>query len=213
MRIVLTRPRGRGEAWKERLEEAGHEVALVPLTEIRDSDPFPEPAGYDGVLFTSVSAVARAPQGVEWPRIGAVGRVTADALAERGIRVDVTGAGGGTELAAAWGNAMGQRILLPQARHAHPDLELALRGMGAEVDCVAVYETAPAARVDRPALERAELTAFFAPSAVRVYKQLAVRTASRFWGIGETTRKALADAGFEHTPVEALDALADGRHI
>ncbi|MHC4940735.1 MAG: uroporphyrinogen-III synthase, partial [Planctomycetota bacterium] len=179
MRIVLTRPHGRGEAWRERLEADGHEVVLVPLTEIRDGDPFPDPAGYDGVLFTSVSSVERAPQGAAWPRIGAVGRATADALAERGMPAGVIGVGGGRELAAAWGNAMGQRLLLPQARHAHPDLELALRKMGAEVDCVAVYETAPAARVDRAALERANVIAFFAPSAVKMFKQLAVETGAR----------------------------------
>ena len=213
MRIVLTRPRGRGEAWRERLESIGHAIDVVPLTEIRDADAFPEPAGYDGVLFTSVSTVERAPAGVVWPRIGAVGRTTAAALAERGIGVDVVGAGGGKELAAAWGNAMGQRILLPQARHAHPDLELALRRMGAEVDCVSVYETAPAARVDRSALESAEVIAFFAPSAVKVYRQLAVRTGARFWGIGDTTRSAMAAAGLEHSATEPLDALHRGDHV
>lgn len=207
MRIVLTRPRGRGEAWRTQLEAAGHEVALVPLSEIRDADPFPDPTGYDGVLFTSVSTVERAPQGANWPRIGAVGRTTAAALSERGIHADVVGAGGGRELAAAWGNAMGQRLLLPQARHAHPDLELALRKMGAEVDCVPVYETAPAARIDRPVLERAEVIAFFAPSAVVAYKRLAVETGASFWGIGATTRKAMADAGLIHQPVESLDSL------
>jgi len=209
VKIVLTRPRGRGEAWRDALEAQGHDVALVPLTEIRDGDPFPDPADYDGVLFTSVAAVARAPDGAAWPRIGAVGRATADALVERGLGVDVVGAGGGAELAAAWGNAMGQRLLLPQARQAHPDLELALRRMGAEVDCVAIYESAPAPRVDRAALERAEWIAFFAPSAVKVYRRLAVETAARYWGIGATTRRAMADAGLPHADCAPLDALAE----
>jgi len=158
MRIVLTRPRGRGEAWKQRLESQGHEVALVPLTEIRDGEPFPDPAAYDGVLFTSVAAVERASEGARWPRVGAVGAVTAAALDERGIGVDVIGNGGGKELAQAWarelGNAMGHRLLLPQARRAHAALEVALRGMGAEVDCVAVYETLWSARMWSPSSRR-----------------------------------------------------------
>jgi len=211
MRIVLTRPRGRGEAWKQRLESQGHEVALVPLTEIRDGEPFPDPAAYDGVLFTSVAAVERASEGARWPRVGAVGAVTAAALDERGIGVDVIGNGGGKELAQAWarelGNAMGHRLLLPQARRAHAALEVALRGMGAEVDCVAVYETLPAARVDRAALERAHVVAFFAPSAVRMYRQLQVESAARYWGVGDTTRAAMAEAGLAHCQVPELDGL------
>ncbi|MEM8886171.1 MAG: uroporphyrinogen-III synthase [Planctomycetota bacterium] len=207
MRIVLTRPPGRGEAWRRRLVDAGHEVVCAPLTEIRDADPFPDPVGFDGVLFTSVAAVERAPGGRDWPRVGAVGNTTAAALRERGIGVDVVGAGGGRELAAAWGNAMGQRLLLPQARDAHPDLELALTRMGAEVDCVPVYETFPAAEIDRAALEAAEVVAFFAPSAVRAYKELGLSTRPRYWGLGATTRTVMDTVGLPHEPLASLDAL------
>ena len=212
MQFVLTRPRGRGEAWRKQLEAVEHEVALVPLTEIRDGDPFPDPTGYDAVLFTSVAAVERAPEGAEWPRVGAVGSVTAAALEERSIGVDVIGTGGGAELASAWtqatGNLLGHRILLPQARRANATLEVALRGMGADVDCVTVYETVPAPRVDREALECADVIAFFAPSAVRIYRELRVKTSARFWGVGSTTCGAMADAGVPHSDVPALDALA-----
>jgi len=211
MRIVLTRPRGRGDVWRERLAEAGHAVALVPLTEIRDGDPFPDPSGYDAVLFTSVAAVERAPEGVRWPAVGAVGAVTAAALEERGVGVDVVGSGGGAELAAAWtravGNLMGHRILLPQARLAHAALEVELRRMGAEVDCAPVYETLPAPRVDRAALEEADVIAFFAPSAVRIFRELRVATRARYWGIGGTTRAAMADAGLPHGDCAELDVL------
>ena len=46
MRIVLTRPRGRGDAWGAQIAAEGHDVALVPLTEIRDNEPFPDPSGF-----------------------------------------------------------------------------------------------------------------------------------------------------------------------
>ena len=165
------------------------------------------------MLFTSVAAVERAPEGAAWPRVGAVGAVTARALAERGIAVDVVGTAGGAELARAWveglENAMGHRLLLPQARRARADLEVALRRMGADVDCIAVYETLPAARVDRMVLETADVIAFFAPSAVRVFAQLKIGSNARFWGVGDTTRAAMASAGLLHSPVSALGPERD----
>ena len=94
MKIVLTRPAARGAKLAERLRNAGHEVACIPLTECRDAEPFPDPAPFDGVLFTSANAVARAPFNALWPRVGAVGQVTAAALHERlgrvwyGLRAD-----------------------------------------------------------------------------------------------------------------------------
>ena len=192
MRIALTRPRGRNAEFAQRLRAAGHEVVEGPLTGIRSADPFPDPSGFDGVLFTSVSAVERAPESSAWPRVGAVGEKTARALQERGIPVDVIGEGGGAELARAWGDATGQRLLLPQAREAHPALAEGLRG--AVVTCVAVYETVACEDVDREALESAELVCFFAPSAVRAYVALGLRS-TQYWGHGPTTRAAMADVG------------------
>jgi len=193
VRIVLTRPASRGAKLAERLRNAGHEVACIPLTECRDAEPFPDPAPFDGVLFTSVNSVARAPLNALWPRVGAVGQSTAAALHERSIRVDVIGAGGGRELAEAWEPAFGQRLLLPQAAGAHPALADALRAQGAEVVCVRVYKTMPVADVDPASFRRADLVCFFAPSHVRVFLNLCVETQARFWGHGPTTREAMGD--------------------
>jgi uroporphyrinogen-III synthase len=190
VRIVLTRDPERADALAERLRASGHEVACVPLTAVADADPFPDPSSYDGVLFTSANAAARAP-GARWPRVGAVGEATAAALRARGIDVDVVGTGGGKELAAAWGQAKGQRLLLPQAEEAHPDLADALRAAGAEVTAVAVYRTVPLENVGTKPFEEADLIAFFAPSQVRVFRTLGVRTRARFWGVGPTTRAAM----------------------
>jgi len=188
---------------KERLAAANHEVVHVVLTRIVDDDPFPDPAGFDGVLFTSVNAVVRSPREARWPRVGAVGPATARALEERGIRVDVIGKGGGRELAAAWGDPRGRRLLLPQAAQAHPDLAEALRRGGGRVTCAAVYRSEPLASVDRDPLERAGLICFFAPSQVRAFLRLGLSTGARLWGVGATTRAALA--GLEGY----LDALDD----
>lgn len=191
MRIVLTRDAERGDALAERLRAGRHEVACVPLTRVEDGAPFPDPSPFDGVLFTSANAVARAPAKARWPRVGAVGEATAGALRARGIAVDVVGAGGGKELAHAWGGAAGQRLLLPQAEEAHGDLADALRAAGAELTVAAVYRTVPHEGADRGAFERADLVCFFAPSQVRAYRALAVLTGARFWGVGPTTRAAM----------------------
>jgi uroporphyrinogen III methyltransferase/synthase len=189
VRVVLTR--ARGDALRARLEAQGHEVLCVPLTATRDNDPFPDPSPFDGVLFTSANAAHRAPNGARWPRVGAVGDATAAALAARGIRADVVGAGGGKDLARAWGPAEGQRLLLPQAQEAHPDLATALRLKGAQVTVVPVYRTVPLEGVDPAPFARADLICFFAPSQVRAFRALGVRTAARFWGVGPTTRAAM----------------------
>jgi len=193
VRIVLTREAERGDALAAELRARGHEVSCVPLTAVEDADPFPDPSPFDGVLFTSVNAVARAPKEARWPRVGAVGDATAAALRARGIKVDVVGAGGGKDLAAAWGPAKGQRLLLPQAADAQPDLAEALRAAGARVTVAAVYRAVPLAGVDRAPFERADLVCFFAPSQVRAFRALSVKTAARFWGHRPTTRAAMKD--------------------
>ncbi len=191
MRIVLTREPERGGALAAGLRAKGHDVVCVPLTAVEDGDPFPDPAGFDGILFTSANAAARAPGNARWPRVGAVGEATAAALAARGIRVDVVGPGGGKELATAWGPAKGQRLLLPRAADAHPDLAEALRAAGARVTVVAVYRTVPLAGPDPAPFERADLVCFFAPSQVRAFRALSLKTAARFWGHGPATRAAM----------------------
>jgi len=191
VRILLTRDAERGDVLAAELRARGHEVTCVPLTSVEDGDPFPDPSSFDGILVTSANAAARAPLDARWPRVGAVGEATAGALRARGIRVDVVGAGGGKELAQAWGPAKGQRLLLPQAADAHPDLAEALRAKGADVTVAKVYRTVPRKGVDRGPFERADLVCFFAPSQVRAFRALSVETGARFWGHGPTTRAAM----------------------
>jgi len=154
-------------------------VTETALTVTRDRAPFPDPAPFDAVLFTSVEAARRAPAGLRGPRVGAVGEPTAAALRARGIRVDVVGEGGGAALARAFAPRPGQRILLPRAREAHRALEEALRAAGADVVVAEVYETLPAETVDRAALEAADEIWFFAGSAVRAFRALGIATRAR----------------------------------
>ncbi len=202
MRIVVTRIEGRGVDFIERLESLGHQVRRVALTRAVDAEPFPDPALFDGVLFTSVSAVERAPSGARWPRVGAVGRATAAALEARGVDVAVVGEGGGAELARGWGEARGQKLLLPQAVDAHPALGAALERSGAEVVRAIVYRTLPLSFVDETELRGADLICFFAPSGVNAYVDLNIATNARMWAHGPTTADALRRAGYEPSDLD-----------
>jgi hypothetical protein len=55
-----------------------------------------------------------------------------------------------------------------------------------------VYKTVPRRDVERAPFERADLVCFFAPSQVRAFRALSVATRARFWGVGRTTRAAMA---------------------
>jgi len=202
MRIVVTRNEGRGVDFIARLESSGHEVRRVALTRTVDADPFPDPAPFDGVLFTSVSAVERVPSGARWPRVGAVGRATAAGLEARGIDVAVVGGGGGAELARAWGEARGQKLLLPQAADAHPALGAALERSGAEVVRAIVYRTHPLLAVDETQFRGADLICFFAPSGVQAFVDLNIATNAQMWAHGPTTAAALRRAGYEPADLE-----------
>ena len=192
MFVVLTRPTHRAMALTGKLKKAGHTVRCVPLTGIVDLERFPDPKDYEGVLFTSVSAVERAPFDVQWPRVGAVGPVTLAALEKRGIAVDVLGTGGGAALAEAWGDCVDQRLLLPQAEGAHPGLAEALVAKGAALTCARVYRTVPLDDVDTAALEGAEVIYFFAPSQVEAFRELDVNTSAKYCAHGQTTLEAMS---------------------
>ncbi len=185
----------------------GHDVTWVALTKTVDHDPFPDPAMFDGVLFSSANAVARAPASASWPRVGAVGPATERALAAMGVTAAVVGDEGGARLAEAWGDAHGQRLLLPQAQDSHPALADGLRARGATVVVAAVYRTVTWKDVDVTPFEHADAIAFWAPSQVRAFVALGcrVRPDVRYWAHGPTTRAALASAGLKWN----LDALED----
>ena len=203
MLVVLTRPTQRAMALTGKLRKAGHAVRCVPLTGIVDLEPFPDPKGYEGVLFTSVSAVERAPFDAPWPRVGAVGPVTLAALDMRGIQVDVLGTGGGAELAEAWGDCVGQRLLLPQAEGAHPSLADGLLAKGANLTCARVYRSTPLDDVDRAVFLDADVICLFAPSQVEAFRELGVTTSASFCAYGPTTLAAMTGLG----PVIGTDEL------
>ena len=186
----------------ERLANLGAEVLNLPATRIVPAlDPsgldgvirrLAESAGatptvsrppiYDWIVFTSANAVqffferlsglgydARILPGV---RLGAVGKATAQALADYHLQADfVPSRFTGLDWAAEVGDLHGQRVLLPRSEIAPPDLVQALQAKGAQVETVIAYSVAaaePDPQVLQELLEgRLDVVVFFSPSAVR----------------------------------------------
>ena len=165
VRVIVTRPRAQAATMAARLEELGAETIAVPTIAIAPpDDPGPLDAAcdrigtFDWVVFTSVNAVARvaerlaaAPGGVRGlagPRLCAVGATTAEALAGRGLRVDLVPdeyrAEGVLRALRGQGDLTGVRVLLPRGDLARDLLPAELGRAGAAVTAVTAYRTVPA---------------------------------------------------------------------
>lgn len=194
-------------------------------------------ADYDWIVFTSPRAVAAVEERVQPPReepqserlsppspsVAAVGAATAGRLRRAGWPVDLgsesVGARGLLE-AFADRDCNGLKVLLPGSDRMRQTLPGGLAALGAEVDPVVAYRT-----VGRP-LDRAECLAalndgdppivtFASPSAVaglrstlgrRGFARLLARCPAVV--IGETTGRALTDAGFSPTHTASPGTLA-----
>ena len=160
--VVVTRAKAQAAGMVARLEGLGAEAIEVPTIAIAPpEDPGPLDAAcgrigtFDWIVFTSVNAVARVaeraaavPGGIRdpgGPRLCAVGAATAEALAGRGLRVDLVPdeyrAEGVIRALRGQGDLTGVRVLLPRANLARDLLPAALRKAGAEVTAVTAYRT------------------------------------------------------------------------
>jgi uroporphyrinogen III methyltransferase/synthase len=166
MRVLVTRPRSKAQETAARLRELGAEPLVFPTIAILPPESWQPLDGavtrlsdryYDWVIFTSTNGVrffwqrlekagldARALGGV---RLAAIGPVTANALAARGLRADLVPQ---QYVAEAILDEIipvrSDHVLLPRADIARPDLADGLRDAGAEVDEVEAYRTVPASR-------------------------------------------------------------------
>jgi uroporphyrinogen III methyltransferase / synthase len=220
-------------------------------------------AGYGLVVFTSrngvdvfldyLEAAGRSPEagpvpGSVTPRplapgvlVAAVGPATASALEERGVAVDVLPdefiAEGLVATFEQQGLApAGTRVLLPTARRARPVLPDALRSWGAEVDVLAVYDTAPAQALDLPLedIAGADYITFTSASTAEEFAALVTAASAieaadgaagpalagllagvRLCSIGPATSAALCELGLpvaveapEHTAAGLVAAIA-----
>lgn len=237
VRIAVTRAGDRGTPLAAALRRVGATVHEIPLTRIETLDLAPLHAAvgdlghYDWVLLTSVNAVAQlaavvAQQGKEAVmasrRLAVVGGATAAAAESHGWRLptvqpDKAQAEGMLDDLAARSDIDGARMLYPAAAGARDVLPDGLRALGATVDVVAVYRSAPdpegQARIR--ALVKAgelDLVTVAAPSAVdALLDALPPEFASRLpvACIGPVTARAARTAGFP-VKVEATAAVLEG---
>jgi uroporphyrinogen-III synthase len=162
--IVITRPKAQAAPFAALLGAAGARVLVAPTIAIEPppswaplDDALRRAGEYDWAVFTSVNGVAMVKArlsalGLEVValghcRIAAIGPATAEALSAMGLKtVLVPDEYVAEELARALAALVrpGQRVLLARAAETRDLLVRELRQLGAQVDEVPAYRTAPA---------------------------------------------------------------------
>lgn len=190
-RVVVTRAAHQAGELRGVFETAGAEVALLPLLEVvppADGTPLENAAAglaaFDWLAFTSVNAVRaflpRVANRSLLPSVAAVGPATAETLRSLGVEPWVVArearAIGLAKSLAPWLSA-GDRIMIPQAEDARPDLAEGLAAAGAEVTTVVAYRKrlpAGAVAVIRQLFSTAPLgwVTFTSPRIVRHFVEL-----------------------------------------
>jgi uroporphyrinogen III methyltransferase/synthase len=232
--VAITRARAQASAMGARLRALGAGVIEAPAIRIVELDgPAPDLSRYDLVCLTSPNGVsalwgrleragldARAFAGA---RVAAIGPGTAHALARRGIRTDLVPERFVAEgLIEALAGVPVRRALVARAREARDVLPDALRGRGAEVDVLSVYETQvePLRSQQLDAVREADYITFTASSTVRSFVAASgdgfdsarPDGRPRIVSIGPVTTETLREHGLE-PDVEAsrhdIDGLID----
>jgi uroporphyrinogen III methyltransferase / synthase len=224
--VAVTRARAQSSELAARLRALGAEAVEAPAIRIAPLDgPAPDIGRYDLVCLTSPNGVrllfdrlahdgldARAFGGV---RVAAIGPGTAAALRQHGLIADVVPERFVAEgLVEALADVPVGRALVARAAEARDVLPDALRGRGAEVDVVALYETVaePVSDRQRAALAAADYITFTSSSTVRFFFQSAgdgLSGRTRLVSIGPVTSEALRAHGRE-PDVEATRHDIDG---
>lgn len=235
--VVVTRARAQAGTLGERLRRLGAEVIEAPAikTVPRDDDAVRNMAervafggAYDLICFTSANgvecffaALERAgvdARGLAGAQVAAVGRATAAALREHGLKADFVPeratAEGLLELLAEQPPAEKQ-VLAAVASNARPVLTDGLAELGAAVERVAVYDTV-AEQLSDEAVQKiagADFITFASGSSVRSLLEALGGTDaighSTLISIGPITSEAIREAGLEPS-AEARQHDVDG---
>lgn len=235
--IVVTRAPEQSKELRERLEELGAEVLMLPLVRfLEPENPLDLDSAirsfekFDWLIFTSANAVTfflrRCRALGCWPNgkaitIAAVGLATRLALESEGLQASLvppefSGAGLAAELSSA---IAGKSVLLPRSDRAGEELPSLLRGAGANVTDVVAYRTAGPEAPDRSMIDKirrgqADAITFFSPSAFREFQNLIgsdtlekLQREVAFVAVGPVTAEAIRNAGLP-VVIEAEQATA-----
>jgi uroporphyrinogen III methyltransferase / synthase len=188
-RVAVTRARAQASGLAAKLHELGADVVETPAIRIEPRPVEGAVAGaidklddYSLVCFTSTNGVrlflaALSARGMEalalaGTTVAAIGPGTAAALARQGVHADVVPERSVAEAlveALADTPIEGRRVLIARGGDGRDVLPEALRGRGAEVDVVALYDTVvePLSDAQRAALADVEYVTFTSASSVR----------------------------------------------
>ncbi|HEV8498487.1 MAG TPA: uroporphyrinogen-III C-methyltransferase [Gemmatimonadaceae bacterium] len=236
-RIVVTRARTQSASLSERLSACGADVIEMPATRVERADDGPlrdalsRIADYSWAIFTSQNAVhvfwdalradGRDARALANVRIAAVGPVTASALLDCGLAVDVAPdrfvAEALLDELRLRRDVRGARVLYVAAEGARETLHDGLEELGATVDHIVAYRSVPdgsgAAELRRHLLDdSADLVTFTSASSVNAFVASVGADAARrvpAASIGPITSDAARSAGLEIV-VEASESTMAG---
>jgi uroporphyrinogen-III synthase len=198
-RAFISRQLTENSPFRERLATLGWEAVGLPLVKFQPLPFAPLPTA-DWVFFYSKTAVCFFLEGLGGPppkalRWAALGKGTAAAMQEAGLRVDFTGTGHPESTAAAFGAlARGQRVLFPRARHSQQSVERLLDGKIQAVSLV-VYDNIP---VENPLIPPCQILVFTSPlNAATYFDAHPLLKGQQVVAIGHTTAAALRRLGID----------------
>ena len=233
--VVVTRARAQASELAARLRSLGAEVVETPVIRIEPRPVTGEVAtAIDSIeryalvcltsangaslLLDALSARGRDARALAGATVAAIGPGTADALSRRGIQADVVPERSVAEAlveALAETEVEGHRVLVARAAEARNVLPDALRGRGAQVDVLPLYDTAaePLPPAGAEAAAAADYVTFTSSSTVRFFLEALGEAPfpdrARVVSIGPVTTRAARDHGLE-VHVEAQRHDIDG---
>jgi uroporphyrinogen-III synthase len=177
LKVLLTRTEDGNRRTARKLAALGFEAISLPLSELDATGKMLPKSDFDGIIFTSASAVATLPaetasQFSAKPAF-AVGEKTAKAALEAGFDTVVTGAGDGAALAQTILDHFRGRtahLAYPSGTERAFDMEGALEGSGIALTLAETYSMerlSPSAERLGTALGSADAAFFYSPAAAR----------------------------------------------
>ncbi len=205
-RVVLTGPIGSLPDWERAGREAGVEVQVAPVLEIRAHAFELDEGTIDWLLITSAQALdSLEPHRDRLAKLPAavVGERSAKRLAELGLRVEVGPLASGAELFEAWRSRLspGVRILWPGGPLRGP-IGTHLRELGADLLTPQAYTTEP---VPGERLPEADAILFAAPSGVAAARERGWTGEPAGLAIGSSTAQALRESAAGLSGLEQLE--------
>ena len=180
-KILVTRPEGKSrDRFVTRLQEAGFEPLLLPLTSIEQLSPVASSKTYQAYLFTSSNAVASAGDLSKDGLCLTVGEATALALKEKGFSSVLSADGNVNDLVALAMDRLDRErgpLLYLRGEAVAGDLVGLLETNGFQIDSSIVYRANPLEVLPRKIKFEInqgsiEIATFLSPLAAEIFKKL-----------------------------------------